>query len=202
MVESRPLLPGLSPVSGAPVEARFDGGRLSSDGGLLVLREVETRLDVAHRLAACLRDPRDPERIDHALDEMVRFRCLMIAAGYPDGNDADTLREDPVFKMSLDRRPASGPELCSQPSISRLENMASRTDLYRMGQAMIDLYCASYRQVPKRIVLDIDDAPNNCACSTRATTSTASSRSTSTTPAGAWSPRCCARPSARAARRS
>ena len=157
MVDSTLVLPGLSPVSGTPVEARFDGGQLSSDGGLVLLREVEARLDVAGRMAACLRDPRDPTRTDHGLDEMIRFRCLMIAAGYPDGNDADRLRADPLFKMSLDRLPASGAELCSQPSISRLENMASRADLYRMGAAMIDLYCASYDQVPKRIVLDIDD---------------------------------------------
>lgn len=157
MIDSTLPLPGLSSVSGTPVEALFDAGQLSSDGGLMLLREVEARLDVAHRLAACLRDPRDPERIGHGLDEMIRFRSLMIAAGYPDGNDADRLRADPLFKMSLDRLPASGPELCSQSSISRLENMASRADLYRMGAAMIDLYCASYPQVPKRIVLDIDD---------------------------------------------
>ena len=157
MVDPTLPLPGLSPVSRRPVEARFDGGQMSSDGGLLVLREVEARLAVAERLAACLRDPREPTRIDHELDEMLRFRSLMIAAGYPDGNDARTLREDPIFKMALDRLPASGPDLCSQPSISRLENMASRAQLYRMGVAMIDLYCASYPQVPKRIVLDIDD---------------------------------------------
>ena len=81
-VEPSPALPGLSPVGGKPVIARFDGGRLSSDGGLLALREVERRLDVAGRLAACLADPRDPGRVVHALDEIIRFRLLMIAAGY------------------------------------------------------------------------------------------------------------------------
>ncbi len=62
-VETIPALPGLSSVGGKPVIARFDGGHLSSDGGLLVLREVERRLDVAGRLAACIMDPRDPERV-------------------------------------------------------------------------------------------------------------------------------------------
>src|SRR5947209_19602551 len=80
-VESTPALPGLSPVGGKAVIARFDGGHLSSDGGVLVLREVERRLDVAGRLAACIADPRHPERVVHGLDEIVRFRMLMIAAG-------------------------------------------------------------------------------------------------------------------------
>jgi hypothetical protein len=115
-VESTPPLPGLSPVLGKPILARFDGGRLSSDGGLLVLREVERRLDVATRLARCLADPRDPGRTLHGLDEIIRFRLLMIAAGYEDGNDADALRHDPVFKLALGRLP-EGTALCSQPTI-------------------------------------------------------------------------------------
>jgi hypothetical protein len=80
----------------------------------------------------------------------------MIAAGYEDGNDASDLRRDPLFKMALDRSP-SDRELCSQPTISRLENLPDGRSLLRMGRAMVDLYCASFRQGPKRIVLDIDD---------------------------------------------
>ena len=95
-----PVLPGLSPICGRPIEARFDGGLMSSDGGLLVLRQIEQRLGIAGRLAACMHDPRAPERIAHGLDEIIRFRMLMIAAGYEDGNDADTLRTDPLFKLS------------------------------------------------------------------------------------------------------
>jgi hypothetical protein len=120
MVDSTPLLPGLSPVQGKTVVARFDGGRLSSEGGLLALREIERRLGVADRLARCLMDPRAPERVEHCPAEIIRFRMLMIAAGYEDGNDADTLRRDPMFKLALDRLP-SGDELCSQSTISRLE---------------------------------------------------------------------------------
>src|SRR5207248_4791716 len=106
MVDVTPILPGLSPVQGKAVVARFDGGRLSSEGGLLALREIESRLGLADRLAACLRDPRAPERVAHRLAEMIRFRMLMIAAGYEDGNDADSLRADPMFKLALDRSPA------------------------------------------------------------------------------------------------
>jgi hypothetical protein len=92
MVDLTPFLPGLSPVQGKAVVARFDGGRLSSEGGLLALREIERRLGLADRLANCLVDPRGPERVVHRLAEIIRFRTLMIAAGYEDGNDADALR--------------------------------------------------------------------------------------------------------------
>ena len=156
MVDTMPFLPGLSPVQGKAVVARFDGGRLSSAGGLLALREIERRIGVADRLAACLKDPRAPERVQHRLAEIVRFRMLMIAAGYEDGNDADALRRDPMFKLALDRLP-SDDELCSQSTISRLENLPDTRALLRLGRGLIDQYCASFRQVPKRIVLDVDD---------------------------------------------
>jgi hypothetical protein len=155
-VQSTPALPGLSPVAGKPIIARFDGGSLSSDGGLLALREVEARLGVAGRLAACIDDPRAPERIQHSLAEMLRFRLLMIAAGYEDGNDADSLRHDPVFKLANGRLPDAA-ALCSQPTLSRLENTPGPRALIRMARAMVALYCASFRQVPRRITLDIDD---------------------------------------------
>ena len=149
-------LPGLSPVAGKRVVVNFDGGLLSSDGGLLALREVEQRLRVADRMAACLVDPRAPDAITHTLAAIMRFRLLMIAAGYEDGNDADTLRCDPMFKMALDLLP-SDRELCSQPTISRLENLPDARALLRLGRAMVDLYCESFQQVPGRITLDIDD---------------------------------------------
>lgn len=156
MVDATPFLPGLSPVQGKAVIARFDGGRLSSEGGLLALREIERRLAIADRLATCLKDPRMPEKVVHRLAEIIRFRMLMIAAGYEDGNDADTLRCDPMFKLALDRLP-SGEDLCSQSTISRLENLPDRRALLRLGRALVDQYCGSFRTVPKRIVLDIDD---------------------------------------------
>ncbi len=149
-------LPGLSPVSGKTVVANFDGGLLSSDGGVLVLREVERRLRVADRLAACMVDPRAPDLITHTLADIIWFRLLMIGAGYEDGNDASSLRSDPMFKMALDLSPSER-ELCSQSTISRLENLPDARALLRMGRAMVDLYCESFPTVPKRIVLDVDD---------------------------------------------
>ena len=149
-------LPGLSPAGGKAVVVKFDGGLLSSDGGVLALREVERRLRVADRLAACMIDPRAPDQITHSLADIIRFRLLMIAAGYEDGNDASRLRGDPAFKIAMDLTPSER-ELCSQSTISRLENLPDVRALLRMGCAMVDLYCASFREVPKRITLDIDD---------------------------------------------
>lgn len=157
MTDRSDFLPGLSPVAGKPVHAAFDGGRLTSDAGVLVLGEIERRLGIAERLAGCLSDPRDPARIHHSLADMIRYRMLAIAAGYPDANDCDALRADPAFKMALDRLPESGAELCSQPTISRLENLPGRVALTRMMAAMIELFCDSFADVPRRIVLDIDD---------------------------------------------
>ena len=156
MVDPTLLLPGLSPIEGKEIVARFDGGRLSSDGGLLVLREIEQRLKVADRLAACIDDPRDPASTVHTVADIIRFRMLMIAAGYEDGNDATGLRTDPLFKLALERVP-SDRDLCSQSTISRLENLPDARTLLRLGRALVDVWCGSFRQVPKRIVLDIDD---------------------------------------------
>ena len=97
------FLRGLSPVTGKPVQATFDGGRLTSDTGILLLAGIEHRLGIAERLAGCLTDPRSPERIQHPLTEMIRFRTLMIAAGYPYGNDSGTLRTTPTSMLALVR---------------------------------------------------------------------------------------------------
>lgn len=154
--DGNPILPGLSPIGGKSIVARFDSPRMSSDGGLLALREVELRLGIAQRVASCISDPRDPNRIVHGLDEIIRTRMLMIASGYEDGNDADTLRTDPMFKLAMGRLPDDA-DLCSQPTISRFENLPDARALLRIGRAMIDNYCASFRRPPANIVLDIDD---------------------------------------------
>ena len=115
----------------------------------------EQRLAIASRLAGGILDPRDPSRVVYGLDEIVRTRML-IAAGDADGNDADALRRDPMFKLALGRLPNAG-DLCSQPTISRMENPPDARALLYMGRAMIDRYCLGFRQVSRRIVLDIDD---------------------------------------------
>jgi hypothetical protein len=147
----------LSMVAGKRILMAFDGGRLTSDAGVLLLAEIERRLEIAERLARCIEDPRSPGRVHHTLAEMIRFRVLLIAAGYPDADDCDALRGDPAFKMAVGRPPESGADLCSQPTISRLENLPTATALKRMLVAMVELFCDSFEQVPNRIVLDIDD---------------------------------------------
>jgi hypothetical protein len=104
-----------------------------------------------------VKDRRDRDRIQHPVDEMVKLRMFAIAAGYEDADDCDWLRHDPVFKMAVGRLPESGEPLCSQPTMSRLENAPSRIELARMMGAMVDLFCKSYRRVPEAITLDIDD---------------------------------------------
>jgi Transposase DDE domain group 1 len=150
MEEDTGILPGLPAVAGKPVHVGFDGGRLTSDGGILLLAAVEQRLKISERLAACIEDPRDPDRVVHQSAEMIRYRALLIAAGYPDGNDCDALKSVPAFKMAVGRLPESGSDLCSQPTISRLENLPGATTLKRMMAAMVDLFCDSFKEVPAR----------------------------------------------------
>jgi len=155
--ETIPYLPGLSPVSGKELHARFDGGRLSSDGGVLLLREIENRLGLADLLSSCLADKRDPSSVTHGQADMMRARMFAIACGYEDCDDLDVLRFDPAFKLACGRLPESGGDLMSQPTLSRLENAPTWRELGRMGLKMIDLFCDSYKSVPAHIVLDIDD---------------------------------------------
>ena len=152
------LLPfALPAVCRKKISVAFDGGRLSSDGGVMLLRDVERRLGLAELLAGCLRDRRDPCRIDHEIVEMLRLRMFLIAAGYEDADDCDSLRADPVFKMAVGRLPETGAALCSQPTMSRLENAPSRLEIARMMAAMVDLFCMSWARPPQAITLDIDD---------------------------------------------
>jgi hypothetical protein len=160
MNETIAYLPGLSPVENKELCARFDGGRLSSDGGVLVLRGIEKRLGLADRLASCLADARDPANTIHSYAGMIRARLFAIACGYEDCDDLDVLRFDPVFKLACGCLPETGRDLMSQPTLSRLENAPSWRALARMELSMIDLFCDSFERVPQRIVLDIDDTPD------------------------------------------
>ena len=156
-MNATPILPGLSPVAGKPLTATFDAGRLSSDGGVIVLREIAARLGLAQAITGRLRDDRDPTRVRHSYGEMALARMLMIAAGYEDCDDVDALRTDPALKIAVGRCPVTGADLMSQPTLSRLENLADWRALARIGLGQIDLYCRSFVRPPQRIILDIDD---------------------------------------------
>src|SRR5262247_633205 len=147
----------LAPVGDKAVDLDFDGGRLSSDAGLVLLQDPDEQLGLTRALAAVLQDPRDPRRIHFTLHDLLKQRVLQIAAGYEDANDANTLRHAPIFKLLLDRLPDTGPPLASQPTLSRFENHVSRTELYRMAHVLVDQFLASYARPPQLIVLDFDD---------------------------------------------
>jgi hypothetical protein len=134
----------------------FSGGHQSSDGGLLLLREAERKLGVCRRLAAAMPDRRDPDRVRHAMFEMVMARASAIACGYEDAIDLDRLRHDPLLKVAVGRCPQSGAPLASQSTISRLENAPSKTEAGRLSAALLDQFGATVKP-GKLEVLDIDD---------------------------------------------
>jgi hypothetical protein len=112
--------------------AAFDGGRISSDAGVMLLAEADRRLGIAEKLAAVIADPRDPTRVTHLLSDILRARMLAIACGYEDANDLDRLRFDPAFKLACGRLPDTGPDLCSQPTLSRWENAPRMREIIRL----------------------------------------------------------------------
>jgi hypothetical protein len=139
------------------VRADFDGGALSSDLGALLLRGIDRQIGFTERLAAAVRDKRHPAYTDHSLRDLFAQRIYQIASGYADGNDANSLRHDPMFKLSVERGPLDPTQdLASAPTFSRLEHSVTRTDLYRLTQAFVDHFIASYPEPPAAIVLDLD----------------------------------------------
>jgi Transposase DDE domain group 1 len=145
------------PVAGHTVRADFEGGALSSDCGALLLRGIDQQIGLTHRLAGAIRDKRHPSYIDHPLRELIAQRVYQLASGYADGNDANSLRRDPLFKLAVDRLPLDDAQhLASAPTFSRLEHHADRKDAYRVARAFVDHFINSYSEPPQAIVLDLD----------------------------------------------
>lgn len=144
-------------LRGKKVSAGFDGGNLSSDGGMLLLAKADKRVGLIGTLATAFGDRRQTALARQPIADILRARIYAIACGYEDGNDLDLLRADPMLKLACGRLPETDPHLASQPTISRMENAPTLRDLVRMQTAMLGLWCKSYRTPPKRIVLDIDD---------------------------------------------
>jgi Transposase DDE domain group 1 len=145
------------PIAGYTVRADFEGGALSSDFGVLLLRGIDRQMGLTERLAAAVRDKRHPSYIDHPLRDLFAQRIYQIASGYADGNDANSLRRDPLFKLGVERSPLEPEQdLASAPTFSRLEHRVDRKDLYRLTQAFVEHFIASYPEPPAAIVLDLD----------------------------------------------
>lgn len=139
------------------VEADFDGGEVTSDAGVLFLRETEAQVGIISAISSAIHDLRDSRYVGHKTRNIVTQRVNQIACGYEDANDCNTLRNDPGHKLAADRLPISGKTLAGQPTASRLENAVSRSDLYRIGCAIVDNFITSYSTPPKIIILDFDD---------------------------------------------
>ena len=145
------------PVEGLTVRGAFDGGALSSDFGPLLLRGIDRQIGLTERLAQAVDDSRHPSYITHSLRELLAQRIYQIACAYEDGNDANALRSDPVFKLGLERKPLDeAADLASAATFSRLENAATPRDLYRMAGVFVDQFINSYAQPPAVIVFDMD----------------------------------------------
>jgi len=136
------------------VTADFNGGDVSSDGGLLFLREVESKVQIIKRITDILRDRRHSGYVKHHINQLLSQRVFQVASGYEDANDSDSLKDDPILKIVCDRVNGS---LASQPTMSRFENPISKTDLYRIAQTFVDIFIDSYKRPPKGIILDLDD---------------------------------------------
>ncbi len=157
MDQSTPSQLRFPATAGFTVRADFEGGALSCDFGALLLRGVDRQTGLIDRLASAIRDRRHPSYVDHSLSDLLRQRIFQAACGYVDGNDANSLRHDPVFKLAAERAPLDdGNSLASAPTFSRLENAMTRRDIYRLAQCFVDAFIASYATPPAMIVLDMD----------------------------------------------
>jgi hypothetical protein len=138
-----------------PVEIEVSAAPLTSDAGLIPIRQFDDQIRLTEQFAAALHDPRDPDLTQQSLLSMVRQRIYGILADYEDQNDHDTLRTDPVFKLIADRLP-DGLDLASQPTLSRFENAVSIPDLWRLRDVFVDLFIQSFKEPPRHLTFDID----------------------------------------------
>lgn len=143
-----------------PVVAKFDQRQGSSDGGAILLQAAERRLGLTSALAGCLRDDRQPGKVQHELRELITQRVMAIALGYEDANDAARLASDPIHKLLVGRDPVDGEDLASQPTLSRFENAPNRKELLRMTEALADRVLERHRKRlhgrARRITIDMD----------------------------------------------
>lgn len=138
-----------------PIVVEPSAAQLTSDAGLLPLRQFDEQIGLTRQFAQALDDPRNPELCDHTFLEMVRSRLFGILAAYEDQNDHDALRHDPVFKLLADRSPDAEP-LASQPTLSRFENAISIASLKRLRDLFIDQFIASFATPPQHLTFDLD----------------------------------------------
>lgn len=159
--DTKPSILNLSPIANKPVELSYTGEKISSDGGLFLLKEVENQINILKGLSGCIDDGRDQRYIDHTIESLVKQRVYQIAAGYEDANDCNALRDDAVFKLCSGKLPETDPGLSSQPTMCRFENSIRRAELYRIAEMFVVNFIKSYATEPSVVILDADDTSHN-----------------------------------------
>ena len=162
------------PLLSRDVIAKFDGGNITSDGGALLLREVEKRTHILKRLSQCFKDYRSPSRIEHTVEELVKQRVYGITMGYEDLNDHDHLRQDPLFGLLCEKKDPTGSDrlmacdkgkaVAGKSTLNRLELGAVTINRYKkiapdveaIDDLLIDLFIESYANVPEELIFDVD----------------------------------------------
>ena len=155
---------GLKRLRRKAVEVDFNGGQLTSDGGLLVLREVDKKLNLIARINQAILDPRNPIYTTHSQAEILTSRIFAIAAGYEDANDQQQLRDDPAFQVAAGRTPKidrdssdeEDPTLASPATHSRFENRISSKENFKLHEIFVDTFLDSFDNPPEEITLDYD----------------------------------------------
>jgi hypothetical protein len=154
---------GFESLGSREIVARFDGGTISSDGGALLLRQADQRLNLIPRLANCFLDGRKPDRIEHSIQEMLSQRIYGLALGYEDINDREQLRNDPLMAVLAGREEIDRP-LAGKSTLNRMELGAGTPDRYKkitfwkdgIDDLLVNIFLESYDQVPVEIILDVD----------------------------------------------
>src|SRR4051812_15111331 len=156
MTDRSPAPLTFSRLGSKAVVADFQGGRLTTDAGALLLREVADRLGLFDALDDAVPDPRHPVFIVHEQKSMLAQRVTAIALGYEDLNDHQTLRADPVLQLAAGRAPDEGRPLASPPTLCRLENRVDRQALARVAEVLLDQFVAAHPDPPEAPILDFD----------------------------------------------
>src|SRR5213596_3636980 len=158
---------GFHPLKRLEIRAQFDGGAISTEGGGLLLREVEKRIGIVRRFAACFQDYRNPELIEHTVDELVAQRVYGLALGYEDLNDHEELRKDPLLAVLVEKSDRGSQVLAGKSTLNRLEltqETASRKERYKkivldhgaVDRLLVDIFLEAHPEEPKEIILDLD----------------------------------------------
>jgi hypothetical protein len=158
---------GFHPQKRREIRAQFDGGAITSDGGGLLLREVEKRIGILHQFSACFTDYRNPDLIEHPVKQLVAQRVYGLALGYEDLNDHEELRNDPLLAVLVEKEDPDNEVLAGKSTLNRLEltkETASRKERYKkivldhgaVDRLLVEVFLEAHREEPKEIILDLD----------------------------------------------